>query len=894
MRYLKLFEEFIFYINESLSGAREMYLKKGLISEEDFNKIKELDPSKNFKYIEKMIEFFINESPSISHIGQVFRDFDNLGKRNQIKNPDISRFKSLKELEEIVQDAQSKYSKKREYKEKSSDVNVVFENEKVLLLSPKTHEAVCKYGANTKWCITEQDPHWYSVYRLEKATHYFIVMKGLEDTDQFYKMAVSVYPDNDIECFDSLDDRMTFEEVLEKSGLDKDLFVFNPLPLTEDEEILYSIRKEIRENDFESNQSLIKDLLKDLKDVNIKDPKSRDGLLVMFLKNHLFDCAKMLIEMGVDVNQKTHKGAYPIEFAYFVKGGEELVDMMKARGAEESDDLKDLEIFAKIIGILKKESGFDIQVIDSLLNKMQNINVKEPKFGDTLLINVLLFENFDENKSNVAKLIIEKGADVKITKNDLATPLHCAALQENSKDIMKMLIDRGADVNAKDDEGNTALSVASGRGNVENVIFLYDNGADIDIKDDEGVSPIIYALYNDQSNVIKFLLEKGAEDINAIYDGETILTEAVKERELEIIKILLSRPDAEVNVQDGDGWTALHWAVENSDTEIVKLLLSHPKNDKSIPNNEGKLPYDLAKTEEMRELLNPNLSESFESYDPYELMITPPNVKAEMIIREIGKDEPNLNLISDLIVLGANLEWKDDYGYTPLIQAARFGEVGIIRTLIDKKVDLDAQNDNGWTALHMIASVHWGKEEAAKMLIAAGARKDIEDKWGRIPYDLAKTEEMRELLNPNLSESFESYDPHELMVMFPNQKTELIIQEIKSDEPNLNLVSDLIVLGANPDGKDEYGSTLLQWTAFHNNKEIAQMLIGAGADVDLQDDNGWTALHVAASENNPEIAKLLLDAGANKDIENEDGRTALDTAIANASFDTIQLLQNLE
>ena len=44
------------------------------------------------------------------------------------------------------------------------------------------------------------------------------------------------------------------------------------------------------------------------------------------------------------------------------------------------------------------------------------------------------------------------------------------------------------------------------------------------------------------------------------------------------------------------------------------------------------------------------LFEDFEPHDPYELMMVPPNKKAEMIMREIEKDEPNLNLVSDLIV----------------------------------------------------------------------------------------------------------------------------------------------------------------------------------------------------------------------------------------------------
>jgi hypothetical protein len=45
-----------------------------------------------------------------------------------------------------------------------------------------------------------------------------------------------------------------------------------------------------------------------------------------------------------------------------------------------------------------------------------------------------------------------------------------------------------------------------------------------------------------------------------------------------------------------------------------------------------------------------------QSYDIYELMIIPPNKKGEMIVRELEKPEPNLNLVRDLIYQGANLE----------------------------------------------------------------------------------------------------------------------------------------------------------------------------------------------------------------------------------------------
>jgi ankyrin repeat protein len=144
-----------------------------------------------------------------------------------------------------------------------------------------------------------------------------------------------------------------------------------------------------------------------------------------------------------------------------------------------------------------------------------------------------------------------------------------------------------------------------------------------------------------------------------------------------------------------------------------------------------------------------------------------------------------------------------------------------------------------------------------------------------------------------LFENFEDYDPYELMIMFPNQKTELIIKEINKDKPNLDFVRNLISLGANVDGRDEDGYLALQFAANYNSIEIARMLIDAGADVNLQDENGWTALHIAASVNNQEIVEILVDAGANLDMETLDGYTALDLALQNDNNQMAHILVDL-
>ena len=76
---------------------------------------------------------------------------------------------------------------------------------------------------------------------------------------------------------------------------------------------------------------------------------------------------------------------------------------------------------------------------------------------------------------------------------------------------------------------------------------------------------------------------------------------------------------------------------------------------------------------------------------------------------------------------------------TPLMIAAREGGVETARFLIDHGANIQAQDSNGATALH-IAARPWWKENAELVatLLAAGADKHIRDNRGRTPFDIAK------------------------------------------------------------------------------------------------------------------------------------------------------------
>lgn len=129
-----------------------------------------------------------------------------------------------------------------------------------------------------------------------------------------------------------------------------------------------------------------------------------------------------------------------------------------------------------------------------------------------------------------------------------------------------------------------------------------------------------------------------------------------------------------------------------------------------------------------------------------------------------------------------------------------------------------------------------------------------------------------------LMENFEDYDPYELIIMPPNKKAKMIIDEIKKDESNHEFIELLITVGAYVDWKDPNNSdySALMEAVFYNKPEIVEMLLKAGADPNTQDNIRISALHLCSSKRSKyECFKALMKYDVNINIQNRGGQTPL-------------------
>ncbi len=219
---------------------------------------------------------------------------------------------------------------------------------------------------------------------------------------------------------------------------------------------------------------------------------------------------KLFVENGLDVNMRLSYFGIPlINYCVAQYNKIKTVKFLIENGADvnsanASDGYTSLHICANLT-----KGGYGLELAKMLINSGANIRAKNVDGCEPLHLACM---NENGNLSLI-KFLISKGADIKCVNNIGITPLHSCV----NKEVAKFLIEKGLDVNARDVEGRTPIHCLS------NLIQYL--GRVPDSKDKKNT-------FKNIVEVMKALLEKGA-DINAKNKyGETplhILASAIEE-----------------------------------------------------------------------------------------------------------------------------------------------------------------------------------------------------------------------------------------------------------------------------------------------------------------------------------------------------------------------------
>uniref|UniRef100_A0A9J7XWP6 Nuclear factor of kappa light polypeptide gene enhancer in B-cells inhibitor, epsilon n=1 Tax=Cyprinus carpio carpio TaxID=630221 RepID=A0A9J7XWP6_CYPCA len=224
---------------------------------------------------------------------------------------------------------------------------------------------------------------------------------------------------------------------------------------------------------------------------------------------------------------------------------------------------------------------------------------------------------------------------------------------------------------------------------------------------------------------------------------------------------------------------------------------------------------------------------------------------------------------------------------TPLHLATYLNQPPIVKGLVEKRVSLELQDQEGNTPLH-VACEHGFWDCANEMIHNAS------------PSNLVNVLEAQNWRGLTCLHVATLRKHHRLLRLLMKNGVDLNIQVSCS---KLILLCEVKTFGLVTKHPPDFlvqegtsGKTALHMAVELHDAQAVNMLLNKGANVDAAMFNGCTALHLAVGRQDATIANLLCQAGADKMIRNMEDETALDLADGNDDilalfpFDDIQIM----
>ncbi|KAL3040996.1 hypothetical protein OYC64_011884 [Pagothenia borchgrevinki] len=233
------------------------------------------------------------------------------------------------------------------------------------------------------------------------------------------------------------------------------------------------------------------------------------------------------------------------------------------------------------------------------------------------------------------------------------------------------------------------------------------------------------AARNDVEEV-RELLNNGVSPDLVNEDGLTALHQCCIDDFVEIVQCLLDAGGC-VNACDSELWTPLHAAATCGHTGLVQLLIQAGADLLAV-NADGNMPYDLCEDEATLELL--------------EMVMAEQGITQDRIDECRGaKEKAMLADIQALVQNGADLNAQDANGTTLLHIASANGYVSVAELLVEHRAQMETRDSDGWTPLH--AASCWGQIQMVELLVAHGASLNTKSVLDETPLDVCMDEEVR-------------------------------------------------------------------------------------------------------------------------------------------------------
>ncbi|KAK0748858.1 ankyrin repeat-containing domain protein [Apiosordaria backusii] len=453
-----------------------------------------------------------------------------------------------------------------------------------------------------------------------------------------------------------------------------------------------------------------------------------------------------------------------------------------------------------------------------------------------------------------------------------------AAARQGRLEEVNRLLESGVDVNAKDSfHGQTAISWAAERGHLEVVQTLYRHGASIDIRDKYDHTPVYWAIRHDRHDILSFFLADEKNTSHKYHNGRTFLFVAAGFGSVEDVQLFL-KAGLDPNTRDNEGLTPLMFAVQQSRKDNVTALLEAGA-DPLLEDNEHRnaLFYVFGTTDyALAEMLLAKVDGSC-------IDGKAPGARPLIEAAKIG----DVKMIRLLLYRKADPQLPDEDDMTPLYWAAKKGHVDAVCLLIDAGADpyklclQSVPSEDRSLAAFVIAATN----DIKKWQEFANTKPDLtaKDSDGKTSLHLAVTHGISATAIEWMISAGYEVDARDVM-----GRTPLILA---SRYGRASTVDTLLRNHADAKLVDtDYDETPLMWAAEHGHDEVVKRLCPE-SDINARGWRGRTAILFAAINGSVGSVEALINAGANLKVFDEDyGQSPLSWAAENNHLGAVQAL----
>ncbi len=228
------------------------------------------------------------------------------------------------------------------------------------------------------------------------------------------------------------------------------------------------------------------------------------------------------------------------------------------------------------------------------------------------------------------------------------------------------------------------------------------------------------------------------------------------------------------------------------------------------------------------------------------------------------------------------------------------GYVDVVKKLLDKKVDIDAQDNLGNTPL--LIAVRHDDAKLTRFLLQHKANYSLQNKRKVSALELAQTRADSGVLNAFSGQGIKvgkNEDQYNDVSIKDFEKSIRQSSSLYKGWPILSIASllgendivrQLLKQGANVNALDKSGYSALHRASSKDQDKTINLLLASGALINIQNNKDETPLFLAAEAGSFKAVKRLLDKGADPTILASNKTSALAVAISNQRKDVALLL----